>query len=119
MNKINLIEKLEQINEYWTPKIIGELNGQFVKLAKLNGDFVRHKHDNEDELFLVVKGKLQLEFDDKTIELKENEICIVPKGVYHKPIAKDEVHILLFEPKSTINTGEISNELTKAKLEHI
>lgn len=119
MNKVNLAEKYSQFNEYWSPKIVGELNGQQVKLAKLKGEFIWHKHDKEDELFMVVKGNLKIEFREKTVELKENELLVVPKGVEHKPVADEEVWVMLFEPASTINTGDVVNERTKTELETI
>ena len=119
MNKINLKEKFDQFTEYWTPKIIGELNGQYVKLAKGKGELIWHKHDEEDEMFLVVKGELILHFRDKQVRLTEGEIYIVPKGVEHKPEAPEEVHIMLFEPKSTAHTGKIISEVTVTDQEWI
>ena len=119
MEKINLQDKLSLFTDHWNPRIVGELNDQQVKLAKLKGEFIWHKHDNEDELFLVLDGVLTLEFRDKKVQLKENEFIIVPKGVEHRPIAKKEVAVLLFEPKTTINTGKLENELTKKKLDKI
>jgi mannose-6-phosphate isomerase-like protein (cupin superfamily) len=119
MDKVNISEKLSQFSDYYNPRIIGELNGQYVKAVKLKGEFVWHHHDNEDELFLVIKGKLKMEFRDKIMEVLPGEFIIVPKGVEHKPVAEDEVHILLFEPASTLNTGNIENERTKKVLEKI
>lgn len=119
MNKVNINQKLSLFHEFWSPKIVGELNGQYVKLVKFKGEFVWHKHDNEDELFLVVKGKFKIEFREKTVELNENEFLVVPKGVEHKPVATEEVSVLLFEPKTTLNAGNIKNELTKPKLQII
>jgi mannose-6-phosphate isomerase-like protein (cupin superfamily) len=119
MDKINLLEKFGLFNEYWNPKIIGELNGQQVKLAKFKGQFVFHKHDNEDELFMVIKGKFRMEYRDKTVDVNEGEIVIVPRGVEHKPVADEEVWVLLFEPASTLNTGNIINEKTKTELAKI
>lgn len=119
MNKINLKEKFDRFAEYWTPKIIGELNGQYVKIAKGKGELIWHKHDEEDELFLVVKGALILHFRDKKVRLKAGEVYIVPKGVEHKPEAPEEVHILLFEPKSTAHTGKIISEVTATDQEWI
>ena len=119
MSSINLKEKLDLFQEQWTPKIIGELNGQHVKLAKLEGEFIWHDHKNEDELFYVIKGQLILELRDQTITLNEGEMYIVPKGVEHKPIAKEEVHVLLFEPAVIKHTGEVEHELTKDKLDWI
>ena len=119
MDKVDINQKLLLFDEYWSPKIIGELNGQYVKLVKFKGEFVWHKHDNEDELFLVIKGKFKMEFRDKVVELNENEFLVVPKGVEHKPVAVEEVSVLLFEPKTLINTGNIKNELTKPNLQII
>jgi len=119
MNKVNLLEKFALFNEHWSPKIVGELNGQQVKLAKLHGEFVWHKHDEEDELFLVVKGSFNMEFRDKTIVLQEGEFLIVPRGVEHKPVAENEVWVLLFEPATTLNTGNVVDEKTKTTLETI
>ena len=119
MEKINLPEKFNLINEYWNPRIAGELNGQQVKLAKLKGEFVWHHHEHEDELFLVIKGSFDMELRDKTITLHEGEFLIVPRGVEHKPVAIEEVWILLFEPSSTLNTGNVINEKTKSTLEKI
>jgi len=119
LNKVNINQKLSLFHEYWSPKIVGELNGQYVKLVKFKGEFVWHKHDNEDELFLVVKGKFKIEFREKTVEVNENEFLIVPKGVEHKPVAEEEVSVMLFEPKTTLNTGNIKNELTKPNLKII
>jgi len=119
MKKVNIEEKLATFSDYWNPRVIGELNGQFVKAVKLSGEFVWHHHDHEDELFLVVKGKLKMEFRDKTEEVNEGEFIIVPRGVEHRPVADAEVHLLLFEPASTLNTGNVENEKTRKKLEHI
>ena len=119
MEKINLPEKFNLINEYWNPRIAGELNGQQVKLAKLKGEFVWHHHEHEDELFLVIKGSFDMELRDKTITLHEGEFLIVPRGVEHKPVAIEEVWILLFVPSSTLNTGNVLNEKTKSTLEKI
>lgn len=119
MDKINLFEKFNLFDEHWSPKIIGELNGQQVKLAKLKGEFIFHQHENEDELFMVVKGKFKIEYRDKTVEVNEGEIVIVPRGVEHKPIAEEEVWVMLFEPASTLNTGNVINEKTKSQLEAI
>ena len=119
MKKVNLEEKFKKINTYWDPKILGELNNQEVKIAKFKGEFVRHQHDNEDELFLVIKGNLQIDFDDETISLSQGEFIIVPKGVYHKPHSDDECEVLLFEPKTTLNTGDVENHLTKHSIDKI
>ena len=119
MKKINISQKLAQFNDHWNPRIIGELNKQHVKLAKIKGEFIWHKHDEEDEMFLVLKGTLKIEFRDRTETIQENEIIIVPKGVEHKPIAEEEVSIMLFEPATTINTGALENERTRKNLESI
>ncbi len=119
MEKVNIKQKLALFNDYWSPKVVGELNGQFVKLAKFEGEFVWHKHDNEDEMFYVISGSFKLELRDKIIELKEGEFFIVPKGVEHKPVADKEVSVLLFEPKTTLNTGNIKNKFTKETLPKI
>ncbi len=119
MEKVNIAQKLSLFSEYWSPKIVGELNGQQVKLAKLKGEFVWHKHDNEDEMFLVVDGVLTMEFRDKTVEINKNEFIIVPKGTEHRPVAHEEVSLMLFEPAATLNTGDTESELTKYILERI
>ncbi|MDH3458454.1 MAG: cupin domain-containing protein [Gemmatimonadota bacterium] len=112
MDVINLREKLSSFDEYWSPRIVGELNGQYVKLAKLQGRFVWHHHASEDELFLVLKGRLTMEFRDRTVTLGEGECLIVPRGVEHRPSTNDEVHVLLFEPITTVNTGNVRNGRT-------
>ena len=113
MRKVNISEKLSLFNKYWQPKIVGELNNQQVKLAKLKGEFIWHQHENEDEFFLVIQGHLSIKLRTETIELDEGEFFIVPKGVEHLPVADEEAHILMFEPKSTINTGgEIDSDKT-------
>lgn len=119
MEKVNLADKFSRFNEHWSPKIAGELNGQQVKLAKLHGEFVWHKHDVEDELFFVTKGTLKMEFRDKTITIEENEFLIVPRGVEHRPVAIEEVWLMLFEPASTLNTGDTASDLTKKELDWI
>ena len=119
MEKVNLSEKFTLFADHWSPKIVGELNGQQVKLTKVHGEFIWHKHDHEDELFFVVKGILKIELKDKTIELNEGEFLIVPKGVEHKPVAENEAWIMVFEPATTLNTGNVENERTKAQLETI
>ncbi len=119
MNKVNIEEKLSLFNDYFNPKIVGELNGQQVKLVKFKGEFVWHKHDNEDEMFYVVKGKFKMEFRDKIVEINEQEFLIVPKGIEHKPSAENEVSIMLFEPAATLNTGDTKSDLTRAVLEKI
>ena len=117
--KINITEKLSLFSDHWNPRIVGELNGQHVKLAKFQGEFVWHKHDNEDEMFLVLKGQFNMEFRDKTVTLKENEFLIVPKGIEHRPVAENEVAIMLFEPITTLNTGDTRGELTRENLDSI
>ena len=112
MDKVNLAQKLASFAEHWQPRIVGELNGQHVKLAKLQGEFVWHHHENEDELFLVVKGAMTIELRDRDVHLAEGEFFIVPRGVEHRPVAKEEAHILLFEPAGTLNTGNVRNERT-------
>jgi len=119
MKKINLREKFQLFSAHWTPKIIGELNGQHIKIAKVKGEFVWHDHANEDELFMVIKGELKILFQDEELSLKEGEISIVPKGVLHKPIAEEECWILLFEPKQIKHTGDVQVELTKNDSEWI
>ncbi len=119
METVNIIEKLSHFSDYWNPKIVGELNGQYVKLAKFHGEFVWHKHENEDEMFFVITGILKIEFRDKIVLIKPGEFIIVPKGVEHKPIADDEVCVMLFEPNTTLNTGDTKGELTREKLERI
>lgn len=119
MDKVNIEEKLALFNEYWSPEIVGELNDSYVKLAKLKGEFVWHQHDNEDEMFLVIKGELIIKLKDRDIYLKPGEFFIVPKGTQHLPIAEKETHILLLEPKTTLNTGDIDNERTKKDLDRL
>ena len=109
---VNIAEKLAEIQDYWNPHIAGDLNGQQVKLAKIKGPFVWHHHQNEDELFLVLKGVLRLELRDGTVTLKTGEFFIVPRGVEHRPVAQEEVHLLLFEPASTLNTGNVIDHRT-------
>ena len=116
---INISEKFNLFSDQWSPKKVAELNGQQVLLAKIQGEFVFHKHDDEDELFMVMKGQLQLELEDKTVTVNEGEFYIVPKGVLHKPIAKEEVHILLFEPLSTKHTGDVLADITVEEYESI
>ncbi|RKH69182.1 cupin domain-containing protein [Corallococcus llansteffanensis] len=114
MNTVNVKSKFELFNDHWSPKIVGELNGQYVKLTKLKGEFIWHQHDHEDELFLVVKGTLRIMLEDRELVLQEGDLTIVPRGVRHKPIADEEAHVILFEPKSTLTTGAIQNEQTTA-----
>lgn len=108
--KINLAERFALIDEYWRPKVVGELNGQEVKLVKFQGEFPWHHHENEDEMFMAMKGNFRIEFRDKTVELSEGEFVIVPKGVEHRPVAENEVEVLLFEPKNVLNTGNVEDE---------
>ena len=119
MKAINILEKFQLFNDHWSPKVIGELNGQQVKIAKVKGEFVWHDHANEDELFYIMKGTLKLEFRDRTVELKEGEMLIVPRGVEHKPIAEEEVWLMLFEPAAIQHTGEVEHELTVKKYERL
>ena len=123
MNKVNLLQKFSLIHDRWNPRIVGELNGQYVKLVKFQGPFTWHHHDNEDEMFLVVKGRFRMEFRDqpgetaaspqaKEIWLEQGEFCIVPRGVEHRPVADEECHVLLFEPATTLNTGNAQDEFT-------
>ncbi|MFZ1705893.1 MAG: cupin domain-containing protein [Saprospiraceae bacterium] len=119
MNKVNIFEKLALFSDFWSPKIVGELNGQHVKLVKLKGEFIWHKHDHEDELFYVIKGSFKMEYRNKTIVVNENEFLIVPRGVEHRPVAEKEVSIMLFEPATTVNTGDVEGDLTKHILDKI
>ncbi len=119
MPKVNLTEKFAKISEYWSPKIAGQLNGQYVKLAKFKGEFVWHHHRDEDELFLVIQGTLTIQLRDGDVTLQEGEFYIVPAGVEHRPVARQEVHALMLEPISTLNTGNVTNERTLATLEWI
>ena len=119
MEKINISEKLSLFNDHWNPRVVAELNGQHVKLVKFQGEFVWHKHDAEDEMFLVIKGKFKMEFRDKTVELNENDFIVVPRGVEHRPVAENEVSVILFEPAGTLNTGDTIGDLTREKLDHI
>lgn len=119
MEKINLAEKLELFHEYWSPRIIGEVNDSYVKLAKFKGDFVWHTHENEDEMFFVVKGVLTIKFRDKDVQLYEGECIVIPRGIEHMPVAEQEAHIMLVEAKTTLNTGDVVNEKTVENLEKI
>jgi mannose-6-phosphate isomerase-like protein (cupin superfamily) len=112
MDKVNLEAKLARIDAHWSPRIVGELNGQHVKLVKFVGEFVWHHHENEDELFLVVKGRFRMEFRDRQVWIEEGEFMIVPRRVEHRPVADKEAHVLLFEPVSTLNTGNVRDEKT-------
>jgi mannose-6-phosphate isomerase-like protein (cupin superfamily) len=112
IEKVNIKEKFALFDEHWSPKIVGELNGQHVKLVKLHGEFVWHHHEQEDELFLVLSGRLRMDFRDRRVWVEQGEFIIVPRGVEHRPVAEEEVHVMLFEPATTLNTGNVRNELT-------
>ncbi len=119
MNKVNLSEKLAKISEYWKPHIVAELNGLMVKAVKFKGEFVWHHHEQEDEMFLVVKGSFRLEYRDRAVVVREGEFVVVPRGIEHRPVAEEEVSVLLFEPATTLNTGNVENELTRHGLERV
>lgn len=119
MDKINIYEKLNLFNEYWSPKILGEVNESYVKVAKFKGEFLWHIHENEDEMFYVLKGLLIVRFRDKDVVLNEGEFIVIPKGIEHMPIAEEEVHVMLIEAKTTLNTGDVKNERTVNNLEKI
>jgi mannose-6-phosphate isomerase-like protein (cupin superfamily) len=119
MSKVNVAEKLSLFDEQWKPKIVGELNNQYVKLVKFEGPFVWHHHDVEDEMFFVLKGRFRMEYRDHDEWIEEGEFVIVPRGVEHRPVAEEEAHVLLFEPATTLNTGNVENERTVAELERI
>jgi len=119
VSKVNLSEKLKAFHDYWSPRIVGELNGQQVKLAKFKGEFLKHKHEAEDELFLVLEGKLFIELAEQTLELGPGEFTIIPRGVEHKPFAPEETSVLLFEPAGTLNTGDQQNERTVSQPEKL
>ncbi len=119
MNKINLKQKLQLFNDYWNPRVVGELNGQHVRLAKLKGEFIWHYHEHEDELFLILKGRLTIKLRSGDIVLDEGDCFIVPRGVEHKPVAAEETHVLVFAPAGTLNTGNVRNERTHKQLERI
>jgi mannose-6-phosphate isomerase-like protein (cupin superfamily) len=119
MEKVNLAEKLASFSEHWNPKIVGALNGQYVKLVKFKGEFVWHHHEAEDEMFLVVGGRIVIQFRDRSVALGPGEFVIVPRGVEHRPVAEEEASVLLFEPQSTLNTGNVRNERTLSKLQTI
>ncbi|MHA2295710.1 MAG: cupin domain-containing protein [Candidatus Hodarchaeales archaeon] len=119
LEKVNITDKFALFNDYWSPKIVTELNDSQVKFVKLLGEFTWHHHETEDELFLVVKGKLLIKFREKDISLDEGELIVIPKGVEHKPIAEEEVHVILIEPKGTINTGNVSDKRTQTQEEYI
>jgi mannose-6-phosphate isomerase-like protein (cupin superfamily) len=117
--KVNVAEKLSLFGEHWNPKIVGELNGQHVKLVKLLGEFVWHHHDEEDELFLVVEGRFRMEFRERSVWIEEGEFIVVPRGVEHRPVAEEEAGVLLFEPASTSNTGSAGGDRSVAELDRI
>lgn len=119
IEKVNIAAKLGSFNDYWSPKIVGELNNQLVKMVKFKGEFVMHQHDYEDELFYVVTGELYIELENKTLQLCPGEFVVIPKGVAHKPYSPEEVHVMLFEPASTLNTGNIENDKTVIHLDKI
>jgi mannose-6-phosphate isomerase-like protein (cupin superfamily) len=119
MTKVNLSDKFAQFAEQWSPKIVGELNGQLVKLVKFQGEFVWHHHETEDEMFLVVKGSFRMELRDRSIDLHPGEFLIVPRGVEHRPVADQECQVMLFEPASTVNTGSAGGERTLLELDRI
>jgi len=119
MTKINIQEKLSRFSDHWHPRIVGELNGQHVKLVKFQGEFVWHRHEEEDELFFVVDGAFDIEFRDKTVRVKAGEFLIVPRGVEHRPVAEEEVSVMLFEPAGTLNTGDAGGALTRGELDWI
>lgn len=112
MEKIDITEKFSLFSDHWSPKIVGELNDAYVKVVKLQGEFVWHQHENEDELFLIHKGSLTIKFRDREIVLEPREFLIIPRGVEHKPVAEEEVELIMIEPKSTVNTGDAESELT-------
>jgi len=119
MEKVNLTQKFARITQHYDPHIAGELNGQMVKLVKFKGPFTWHHHENEDEMFLVTKGSFDMHLRDKVVTINQGEFIIIPRGVEHKPVANEEVEVLLFEPGSTLNTGNVENEFTKKKLKSI
>jgi mannose-6-phosphate isomerase-like protein (cupin superfamily) len=119
MEKVNIAQKFSLFQDYWNPKIVGELNNSCVKLVKVKGEFIWHHHETEDELFLIVKGRLLVKLRDRDIWLEEGEFLIIPRGVEHLPIAEDEVHMLVFEPKSVLNTGNVRSEQTVTELQYI
>jgi mannose-6-phosphate isomerase-like protein (cupin superfamily) len=119
MNKVNLAEKLSAVHEHWQPKIVAELNGQHVKIVKFQGPFVWHHHEHEDEMFLVLQGRFRMELRDREIWLEPGEFLVIPRGVEHRPVADEEASVLLFEPLSTLNTGNIRNERTVERPESL
>ena len=119
MDKVNLAEKFALFSDYWSPRVVGDLNGQQVKLVKLQGPFVWHHHDTQDELFLGVKGRFRMEFRDRAVWVEEGELIIIPHGVEHRPVADEEAQVVLFEPASTVNTGSTQSTLTRTELDRI
>lgn len=119
MDKINIAEKFSQIHDHYKPRIAAELNGQQVKLVKFKGEFVFHHHENEDEMFLVVDGRFRMDFRDRHVWVEKGEFIVIPRGVEHRPVAEEEVSVILFEPATTLNTGNVKNELTQHKLQHV
>ncbi|MBK9982823.1 MAG: cupin domain-containing protein [Saprospiraceae bacterium] len=119
MEKVNIPQKLSLIHDHWNPRIAGELNGQHIKLVKFKGEFIWHKHDDDDEMFYVLQGEFKMELRDQTILLQENEFLIVPRGVEHRPVAENEVSVMLFEPASTLNTGDTRGDMTRDYLQKI
>jgi mannose-6-phosphate isomerase-like protein (cupin superfamily) len=119
MNAIDLRQKFASFSDYWNPRIVAELNGQQVKVVKFRGEFLWHHHDDEDELFLVHRGRFRMEFRDRVVQLGEGEMIVVPRGVEHRPVADEEVEVMLFEPASTVNTGNIVNERTITELSRL
>lgn len=119
MRKVNIKQSFESFTEQWSPKIVGEVNDSYVKLVKFKGEFVWHHHDDEDEMFLVVKGRMLMRLEDQDITVEEGEFIVIPRGVEHMPVAEEEAHVLLFEPRSTLNTGNVQNERTRPTLDRI
>ncbi len=119
MEPINVAQKFSLVDEYWSPKIIAEVNDCYVKIVKFKGEFVWHQHETEDELFLVVKGTTLIKLRDRDLWLHEGELAVIPRGVEHMPVADEEAHVLLLEPKTTVNTGEVQSERTRTDLQHL
>jgi mannose-6-phosphate isomerase-like protein (cupin superfamily) len=119
MEKVNLVQKFSLFDEYWSPKLVGQLNGQYIKIAKLKGEFIWHQHEGEDEFFMVIKGCLTIRLRERDVVLEEGEFFVVPRGVEHMPVAEQEAQVMMFEPESTLNTGNVRNERTKEDLETI
>ena len=119
MEKVNLAEKFELFREHWSPKIVGEVNDCYLKVVKFKGEFVWHHHDVEDEMFMVIKGRFVMKLKDKDVQLEQGEFIVIPRGVEHMPVADEEVEVLLIEPKTTLNTGNVTNERTLEVLQEI